>query len=279
MQRDLFFAGFGDVINKLILSHRHELTRIACEQALATHDRSQILPQFQIARSDHDPKGRWVDGTPEYSLYIYGLRKLFPEAVFIHLVRGVTEVVRSIFHFGRVAQTALAQNEQQGYEYWLRTVRACLQAEQAYGSSVVYRVLHSDLVAHSEHTIRSILTFLGEPYEIACLEPLQQRINSSQVPEQFELCDTATDQNVIEAAHAIERELIDRTMPIAPSAGAAAELEAEFQKQVHHVQNVHRYHAQALHRIAKLEEEVSRSVSQSRHQASFWRRWRGCKQR
>jgi len=33
------------------------------------------------------------------AFYICGLRKLFPQALFVHLVRDVTDVVRSLLNF------------------------------------------------------------------------------------------------------------------------------------------------------------------------------------
>ena len=76
-------------------------------------------------------------------------------------------------------------NEEEAYKYWLRTVRACLKAEEAYGPHVVYRLRYTDLVDNPESTLRSLLDFLGESYSAKCLEPLSQRINSSNVPEDF----------------------------------------------------------------------------------------------
>ena len=41
---------------------------------------------FKRRRSESDSKARWVDGIPLYSFHICGLRKLFPKALFIHIV-------------------------------------------------------------------------------------------------------------------------------------------------------------------------------------------------
>ena len=67
-------------------------------------------------------------------MHIHGLRKLFPAALFIHIVRDVDSVVRSMLNFHRVAGTQLVPNEEEAYKYWLRMVNACLKAERAYGS-------------------------------------------------------------------------------------------------------------------------------------------------
>src|SRR5439155_960967 len=62
-----------------------------------------------------DSKSCWVDGPPEYSFYICGLRKLFPGALFIHIVRDVDAVVRSLLNFNHLAGNNLIANEQQAY--------------------------------------------------------------------------------------------------------------------------------------------------------------------
>ena len=125
------------------------------------------------------PKARWVDGTPEYSLHICGLRKLFPHALFIHLFRDVRAVVRSMINFHRATGIHLVANEEEAYRYWIRTVSACLMAERAYGPNVVHRIRYADLIDNPESTMRSLLEFLGEPYTARCLEPLS---NGSTVP-------------------------------------------------------------------------------------------------
>ena len=44
--------------------------------------------------------------------------------------------------------------------------------------------------------------------------------------------------------------------PVPPSGAIAAELEAEFEKRVHHNQNVNKYHRRALRKIAALEKQL-----------------------
>src|SRR5437762_6154020 len=177
VQREEFFAIFGSSINKLILNHRRDL-----ELKRLRNHHSALVGGISRGRcwrppSKSDTKARWVDGTPEYSFYICGLRKLFPEARFIHLVRDVTSVVRSLLNFFPDGRNRLVANEQEAYNYWLRRVAACVEAERAYGPSVVYRVLYSDFTGQPEPAMRSLLDFLGEPYAAECLEPLPERIN------------------------------------------------------------------------------------------------------
>jgi Sulfotransferase family len=155
--------------------------------------------------------------------------------LFIHIVRDVGSVVRSMLNFHRLAGTNVVANEEEAYKYWLRTVMACLKAEAAYGPRVVYRVLYPVLIENPESVLRSLLDFLGEPYSARCLEPLSQRINSSNVPPDFKADDSATDPTIIEEAQRLSSEIEQTCQAGTPSSAAADELEAEFDARVKYI--------------------------------------------
>jgi hypothetical protein len=241
ISRDEFFANFGRSINDLILSHRLDLER-----------------KRKMTRLPTEPKMRWVDGTPEYSLHIYALRELFPEAVFIHILRDVRDVVRSMLNFHRVAGTRLVQNEQQAYKYWLRMVKACVQAERAYGSGVVRRLPYTALIDDPVGAIRSLLDFVGEPYCDRCLEPLSRRINSSKVPPDFVAEDPATDPSVIRDATNLYARLQEVPQSAEASSAVADEIEAAFTEQMQHMATVEKQLHKAVKKIRTLEKQDSR---------------------
>ena len=253
IRRDDFMAHFGESINDLILSHRRQFEINLRSTAL--RDSSQVHEGFQIARSQSDSKSRWVDGTPEYSLYICGLRKLFPGALFIHIVRDVDSVVRSLLNFDRLGEGSLVANEQQAYEYWLRTVNACLEAERAYGRQIVHRLQYSDLINNPESALRSVLKFLGEPYVPACLEPLQLRINSSNVPASFDASDPQTEPSLVEQAVRLSTEVEKTPQPPEASPAASDEMEAAFNERVKYVATLASEYRRAQRIITTLQKE------------------------
>jgi hypothetical protein len=211
-----------------------------------------------------------VDGTPEYSLHICGLRKLFPEALFIHLVRDVDSVVRSLLNFHRVAGTRLVANEEEAYKYWLRRVNGCLKAEQAYGPNVVYRFRYRALVENPESAIRSLLDFVGEPYSAKCLEPLAERINSSNVPPDFKSDDPATDPAIVEKARRLSAHIEQTAQPSKGSSAAADEMEAAFQQGCLKAMTLgqelkEKIASQQRHYAAESEEYKSQIASQQQH--------------
>ena len=70
---------------------------------------------------------------------------------------------------------------------------------------MIYRLRYSTLVENRESALRLLLDFLGEPYSAKCLEPLSQRINSSNVPPYFNSNDPATDPAIVETGVATFR--------------------------------------------------------------------------
>ncbi len=264
---DELFAAFGRSIHDLILRHRADLQR----KREARSTVLKIEPRWlEAASTAAGPKGRWVDGTPEYSLHIYALRKLFPHALFIHLFRDAPAVVRSMLNFHRVSGTKLVANEEEAYNYWLQRVKACLKAEQAYGPSVIHRLRYSTLVENPESAMRSLLDFVGEPYCPKCLEPLAERINSSNVPPDFKSDDPATDPAIVEKARRLSAEIEQTEQAIEASSATADELEAAFHESFLKIQTIEqelkqRIAKQHQHYLAEIEEYKSHILNQQQH--------------
>jgi hypothetical protein len=196
-----------------------------------------------------------VDGTPENSFYICGLRKLFPQALFVHLVRDVTDVARSLLNFFPDGRNWLVANEQAAYEYWPRKVNCCVEAEEAYGPEVIYRMRYSEIIRQPNAAMRSLLDFLGEPYSAQCLEPLAQRINSANVPIDFNANDPATDPTIVERARRLSDERQSSPQQREASASVANKLEVEFNQRGQYFANLEAKYSEAQRLIAKLQQE------------------------
>ena len=246
IQREEFLARFGEAINELILSHRRQFES---RQAGCT------VPHFKVSRCWDEPKSRWVDGTPENSFDICGLRKLFPQALFVHLVRDVRDVVRSLLNFFPDGQNRMVATEQEAYEYWLHRVNYCVKAEQAYGPDVVYRMRYSEMVERPESAMRSLLNFLGEPHAAECLEPFARRINSSNVPLEFNVTDCTTDPAVVKRARQLCDELQNSPQSPEASLAVAEEMEAAFNERVKYAATLQTEYNKAQQIIANLQKE------------------------
>jgi hypothetical protein len=259
---DELFTTFGQSINDLVLRHRKDLER---KRETRSRELKIDARWLEATSTSAGPKERWVDGTPEYSLYICGLRKLFPHALFIHNFRDVHTVVRSMLNFHRVAGVQLVPNEQEAYHYWLRTVSACLEAEQAYGPNVVYRIRYADLIDHAESAMRSLFAFLKEPYTAKCLEPLSQRINSSEVPPDFKSQDPATDPALVEAAQRLSAEIENSPQPTESSQAAADKMEDAFSQRVRYVAALDHAHQTTKSRLESAIAELQQQIEDLRN--------------
>jgi hypothetical protein len=94
---------------------------------------------------------------------------LFPQAKLIHTVFDVRRVVSNL-----VAQPMPSKQTytvDAAVDLWLRTTRACLEAEMAYGSERVLRLHYRDLLRDPEAVMRRCMQFLDESYDEACLRP------------------------------------------------------------------------------------------------------------
>jgi hypothetical protein len=227
--KEEFFSAFGETINQLILRHRVDLDRKRWQRSAGPN---AVLGPRTKAQLALNPKARWVDGTPLYSFYICGLRKLFPHALFIHIVRDVTSSVRSMLNFHRLAGVSLIANEDEAYDFWFRATSACLLAEQAYGPEVVFRLQYRELVDRPEASLRALLDFLGEPYDIECLIPLQKKINSSKVPHDFKLGHPNGDPEIVKHAIQLWADIESTPQPSEASPVAANEIEKAFKERV-----------------------------------------------
>jgi len=236
IERDRFMRDIGASINASIVGHRGAFEDRRRQQASPT--KAENHPAFKISRGQSDPKWRWVNGTPEYSFGIAGLRKLFPGARFIHLVRHPDLVVPSMLNFDRVFGTKLAEKQEEGYGRWLANVRACGLAENAFGAAIVCRVFHEDLVREPDASIRRIVKFIEEPFDAVCLEPLEKRINSSDVDAEELKREVATDSAVIAEARVFWKTLRETPAPNEPLADAAALLEEQFERRVAYIHDL-----------------------------------------
>jgi hypothetical protein len=253
VQRGEFIAAFGQTINELIQRHKVDLERKWWEQTFGPNGPPH---DFVVAQATHATKTRWVDGTPAYSFHICGLRKLFPDALFIHIIRDVTPVVRSMLNFHRLAGVSLVANEQESYNLWFHSVSACLLAERAYGPGVVYRLRYDDLVGQPEASLKALVSFLGEPYAPQCLTPLKERINSSNVPADFRLGEPDTDPLVVERATRLYAEIEATPQSSEVSTIAVDQMEATFNAQTNQRAVIRKKYAKSHARVQRLANEI-----------------------
>lgn len=248
--RDAFLAEIGLAIDRVILNHA---TALAFEDSSAV---SGPNAAFRLRRSADDPKSRWVDGTPEYSMHICALHAMFPAAKFVHIVRSSGDVIASMLNFHRLAGHDLVKGPADAYAYWYKSVRACLLAEEALGKDVVHRLRYADLVADPKAVLTQILSFLGEKFEPACLEPLTRRINSSGVPSDFRVDASAVDSELLQRVALLDRALQHPLPPIEPSSQALQQFEEVFEGRIRSTIDFGNEQRAANHDVQRMHQEL-----------------------
>lgn len=118
---------------------------------------------------------RWVEQTPEYTLYLNDLSKMFPKAQYLLIARDGRQVVHSLRNF------VTPQTHEQACRTWRRCVEAALAFSRSAHADRVHTVLFSDLIQDTEVSLRKIYAFLGLPYEPKSVAIIREKapINSS----------------------------------------------------------------------------------------------------
>jgi hypothetical protein len=115
--------------------------------------------------AERDGAERWGDKTPTYVRIVPELARLYPDALFIHLLRDGHDVALS-FHGRRWKGRWLAWNAREWTEAidFMRAHRRTLPAER------LMEVRYEDLVLDTEGVTRRICAFLGEDFHPGMLE-------------------------------------------------------------------------------------------------------------
>lgn len=144
-----------------------------------TLNQNQQQHVLHIRRHGSDTKGRWVDGTPLNSYFLWAFSLMFPNAKYIHSLRRPDEVATSLEGFDRVG--AQAQVLEDGLQTWIAHTENAWFAERAMGADKVFRLEFERISQDPESMLRDICTFLGEEFCPDSLLPLKKKLNSSDV--------------------------------------------------------------------------------------------------
>jgi hypothetical protein len=109
-------------------------------------------------------KARWAEKDPTYTLLLPYIGELFPDALYLHLVRDGHDVVASYRdRWGYKAAARVARGE------WKRYVTAARALRTGPAADRYLEVRYEDLVADPEGVLRPLFAFLGEAWDPAVL--------------------------------------------------------------------------------------------------------------
>jgi len=170
---------------------------------------------------------RWIDGSPELTINVPMLARLFPDARFIHVVRESDAVVRSLADppLGSAGATGGTQipahlrtrvPEGEAADRWMAGARAGLEAERMLRDRVL-RVTYDELVEAPEALLRRCLEFVGEEWDERCMRPLRGLASTIAPPA---AAGGRGSDPLRAAARALSDELLGRSAKPAPALAA-----------------------------------------------------------
>ena len=115
--------------------------------------------------ADRRGKPRYADKTPVYVLHIDRLAALFPESVFVHLVRDGRDVACSFLELG------WADSIEEAALHWRRRVTAGRRAGHKLPAGRYVEMRYEDLVDSPEQALRRMCDAAALPFDEAMLDP------------------------------------------------------------------------------------------------------------
>jgi hypothetical protein len=138
-----------------------DLDRVGLEKALRDPppgDYPDAVRGVFRAYAQERGKPRYADKTPGYVLHIAVLARLFPEAVFVHVVRDGRDVASSFRELG------WADSVEQAALHWRLRVRRGRQAGRALAPGRYHEVRYENLVSDPEGGLRQLCAAIELEY-------------------------------------------------------------------------------------------------------------------
>jgi Sulfotransferase family len=109
---------------------------------------------------------RWAEKTPDHALYIREIKRFFPDALILHIIRDGRDAALSLANFGRIrpffwdaGRTLLAFGV-----YWKWIVRKARAGGRRFASEY-YELHYEDLVANPQETLAGLGAFIHHKLE------------------------------------------------------------------------------------------------------------------
>jgi hypothetical protein len=118
-------------------------------------------------------KRRWGDKTPMYMQNLRLLERLFPDALFLHLIRDGRDAALSFLSVPKGIMTETWAHPRTAVDFaaqWRLEVGAARRLGRRVGSGRYLEVRYEDLVADAAAALRRICDFASLPYEEAMLD-------------------------------------------------------------------------------------------------------------
>jgi hypothetical protein len=133
---------------------------------------------------------RWGDKNNYYLAHIPELHALFPDALFVHIVRDGRDVCCSYRQLQAVTQTSpyaprLPVEPAKVAAEWTQNIATIREAFSAFSWSGVHEIRYEDLVANPEAELRRLCAFLDEPFDSSMLAYSEKNRRDGLEPPEF----------------------------------------------------------------------------------------------
>lgn len=119
-------------------------------------------------------KPRWGDKTPAYMRYLRLLERVFPDAVYVHLIRDGRDCALSFLQMPDEAPTRTWAHPQDAGGFacqWVTEIRDARELGARVGPPRYLEVRYEDLVTEPVRVVESVCEFAGIAFEASMLEP------------------------------------------------------------------------------------------------------------
>jgi hypothetical protein len=124
-----------------------------------------LYEAFQAEVLSRNAKARWAEKDPTYTLHLPFIEELFPDALYVHLLRDGHDVVASFRdRWGYRSAARAARTE------WARYVTAARELGRRLPGERFLELRYEALVSDPQTQGQRLFEFLGEPWEPSVLE-------------------------------------------------------------------------------------------------------------
>ncbi len=125
----------------------------------------RLFVEHEVPVRDHHV---WfVEKTPGHIYYVFEIRRIFPKARFLHIVRNPLDVIASQQETFSNLSCILPR-----IRAWNRAIQVARTFKNSHPQSF-YEIKYEDLATHPEETLKGICRFLRIPYHSSMLNPLE----------------------------------------------------------------------------------------------------------
>jgi hypothetical protein len=149
---------------KVTGEHWHRISRFGFPKEYWYAKFAELFGSFQLEYAQAKGKSRWADKSPIYTVILPFLLGMFPSAQIVHIIRDVRDVTCSHRDtFGYKAALG-APRKWSSFVSEARRVGSTLPATQ------YHEIRYEALISKTEPTLRTLIEFLGEPWDDTVLD-------------------------------------------------------------------------------------------------------------